>query len=336
MSSYLVSGAGSTEYCGRYGKAGTLNGQPYYTEPGHYLYYDGTKWVLANGLTTSATIAYSAPAITGPWSVEEGEAPAPKVSPTYDTGDISRALKLRVRRRLGDVDGTMYTRQEIYMWLSEAIRDIVSRVPDMTIPAYCTTFHYTKSLNAGDYPGMVITAGKDYYDLPSDFLRERGLVWIPGGVAASSVWATRLSVEQVAAKEEVWEASDTEPYYYLWRGRIYLMVGGVAANDQFRLYYVRWPDDYIVNTDEGGEQFTTEGPYSLSDSVDPVIPRYFWRAMTDYAVARCLEARGAWDRARVLLDDYERSLIDVVGRYINNVLPADKVPSEGIGLGRTG
>jgi hypothetical protein len=249
-------------------------------------------------------------------------------------GDVSRALKERVKRRLGDVDGTMYTTNEIYMWLSEAIRDIVSRVPDMTIPEYCVTASYNGTTSVtGIY---AIVAGRSYYTLPPDFLRERGLTW-----SSDDVWATRISLDQVASKVELWNQGDTEPYYYIWKGRIYLMVGTVGASDEFRLYYVKTPDDWVVTLNTSDvEELAAEtnlaggARTAIGNLYDPIIPRYYFRAMEDYAVARCLEARGFWDRARILLGDYEASLQNVVARYINNVLPSDHQPSEAFGIGR--
>ncbi len=243
-------------------------------------------------------------------------------------GDISRMLKQRVRRRLGDLDSTMFTQNEIYMWLSEAIRDIVSRVPDMTIPEYCVTKTW-----GGNTTNDVMTAGVSYYDLPDDFLRERGLTW-----GDDDVWATRIPLEDVARIEDLWNQGDNEPYYYIWKGRIYLLVGTVGDDDEFTFYYVKEPQEYIVDANTSGtessESLKVEGSESIDVNTDPIIPRYYFRAMEDYAVARCLEGRGAWDRAGILMGDYEQSLVDVVARYLNNVMPADHKPSEGIGLGR--
>lgn len=108
-SSYLVSGAGTTEWNGTYTYAGTYNGTSYFSKDGtHYLVYEAGSWYLSS---TASSPGSGAPYYvnggsttnlpTSGWQTNTGSAPAPTLTSsggTYQTlvkgsaGDAGIAL----------------------------------------------------------------------------------------------------------------------------------------------------------------------------------------------------------------------------------------------------
>jgi hypothetical protein len=230
----------------------------------------------------------------------------------------------RVRRRVDDMSAQVFPDAEILTWLSEALRDIASRAPDISLPGLCTSTTWGPSTS---YAGLIVAA-QSAYALPSDFLRDRGLFFTSSGKLG--VWAERIAfraVKRVLENEN--PSGGTKPFYYLWGGSVNLVVGTVGSGDSFEFYYVKQPPDYEVSVNTSGVQSLVPETGALSDTVDPTVSRHYTRAMEEFAVSRCYEVRRNYEMAVVCMKNYEMLLAAVAARYIVPGDPADQTPSDG-------
>jgi hypothetical protein len=241
-------------------------------------------------------------------------------------GDISRVMKLRVRKRVGDESAQVFPDAEVYCWLSEALRDVSSRLPDLSLGSLCATYTW----GPGTTDDGAISAGQSAYDLPADFLRERALKYTDAS-AATATWAERIPVRELKLQAEVLRAaSGAKPYYWFWNGQVNVEVGTVAAADSFTLYYVKHPADYDVSVNTAGTESLAAETGAISDSVDPTIPRHYFRAIEEFAVARCSEVLHQADTASYFMQTYEKLLTDIKARYVVPGDPADDIASDGV------
>ena len=242
-------------------------------------------------------------------------------------GEISRMMKQRVLRRVDDTGNQVFTDAEVYCWLSEALRDIATRQPDQSLPELCVTATWGPTTSYGS----LISAGDSTYALPSDFLREKGLKYADASEGTDR-WATRIAHRELKQYTEVEAASaGTKPRYWIWEGNINLEVGTVAAADSFTFYYVKEPADYTVSVSTSDAETLAAETGGIDDDTDPTVSRHYFRAMEEFAVARCHESRKNWGRADTCLLIYEKLLQEVKARYVVEGDAADRYPNDGIG-----
>ena len=236
-------------------------------------------------------------------------------------GEVSRIMKQRIRRRVDDLNGDVFDDAEIYLWLSEAQRDIATRMPDITLPHLCVTKYWGDTSNP-------LTEGDSTYALPNDFMRERGLKY----TRDADKWARRLALRDLPRIVDSLEAapSDTNPYYWLWNGQINLEVGEVASTDAFTFYYVKYPADYAVSVSTSGTESLDAESGAIADDTDPTISRMYFRAMEEFAVSRCMEVRRNLEAANYFMGIYEKLLAEIKARYVIPGDPADDFPADGV------
>jgi hypothetical protein len=251
-------------------------------------------------------------------------------------GYLSRGMKNRVKRRITDRALSAVTADEIYAWLSEAARDITTRQPELTLPELCET----QTWDSTTTPPIV--AATSNYTLPSNFLWDRGLYYNAAHASADGVntWARRLAVEgqgpdSLAALRDgnLPTADSTHVYYWIWDGQLNVEVGTVAVLGRIKLYYVKRPPDYqvaVASTSDSSDAtvFSVETG-AMSDTVDPLVSPLYWRAMEDFAVARCMEMRMNYGAANYWLNQYDAQLQRVWERFMGRNPRQEGVPASG-------
>ncbi len=225
------------------------------------------------------------------------------------TGDISRGLKRRVALRLGDRDMTGVYEDEIYAWLCEAQLEIISRQPEGSIPAFCTSQTWDSSTSS-DSP---IVAGVNDYALPDDFLWARLLTY-------NNVPLQRLQTIEVQSARNanlVPAASETNGYWWIWGNELHIDVGGVEAADTLKLHYVSNAPQYILgqNTSGTDNSAMTADTGALSESVDPLVSALYWPAMCDYAVGRGMEMRQSYELVVFYMAQFDKKLEYIASRF---------------------
>ena len=155
-------------------------------------------------------------------------------------GDVSKALRDRVRAYLGQVSQEGILSVDIYKFLNRAQHNLVRRLNDNAMPEML-------EVASGN-----LTASRAA--LPADFVRERFVEF-----GASDIRAERWNISELDALDNntFTVPSTTNPYYYVWYDasdaalRLQMDVGA-SSTGAYKLHYVKQPTD-------------------MSDAADPIL-----------------------------------------------------------------
>jgi len=201
-------------------------------------------------------------------------------------GTLTAELVLRVRRRVGDLAGVTWSDSTIRGYLSEAQTRLAA------------SLHPGVLHDLSKVAGATLTAALADYALPSDFLRERLVLY-------KTLTAKRTPAEEYPLKTTGGLAgqSETKPHYWLWGGYLKFLVGTVTQTngDTYELWYIL-------------------DPPALSASVDPVVARPLYGLLEEYAVGRCLEENGQPRVAAMILQRFEDLCRIINARCSGNVI----------------
>lgn len=156
-------------------------------------------------------------------------------------GDVSKALRDRVRAYLGQVSQEGILSADIYKFLNRAQHNLVRRLNDNAMPEMLEVVSGTLT--------------NSRVALPSDFVRERFVEF-----GASDIRARRWNISELDALDNntLTVPSSTNPYYYIWYDatdaalRLQMEVGSPTSSGGYKFHYVKQPTD-------------------MSDSADPIL-----------------------------------------------------------------
>jgi len=208
-------------------------------------------------------------------------------------GDVTKALRIAVRHRVGDLQGVRWADAELDSFIDEAQGVLVHVLNDGALWAS------TKVVET------LLVAGTSDYALPSDFVRDRYVEY--KGVPAVR-WDVRLT--DVMRDSSVIVPSETTPFYQIHAGNISFKVGTVtqSGSDKFALWYVCKPP-------------------AVGDTVDPALPEGLHNLLLDYVVSRCYEQAGMFDVAERFAALFRQQVDHVNTRYANTEA-ADERPTD--------
>jgi len=208
-------------------------------------------------------------------------------------GDLSKEMLARVRMRLGDRAGKIWTSDAtIYAFISEGFNVMAHDVVDAAL------YELMKVQSA------VLVGAQDEYDLPSDYLRPR-IVKYKGLVAV--MWP----VDELRGLElTLYTPAETSPFFYIWDDDLVFEVGTVtqAAAETYELWYVKTPT-------------------AVTTTVDPELGEAFFQPVEDFAVSRCMESQQEYGMAAVLMGHFIETCGIINRRYAG--APAfDGIPND--------
>ncbi len=204
-------------------------------------------------------------------------------------GDISKALKSRVRAILGQPSKQGVEDAWIYLHLNRAQYDLGWRLCDAAMPELT-------AVATGNMTASAIA-------LPSDFWRERELY-----VGAEGVRARRWPVSQLdalATNVHITPSADM-PFYYIWdtgAGTVKLLVdiGSPTSTAAYELFYVKCPT-------------------AMSDTSDPVWSEECCDLLVMFAVARFRESAREYQEAERVWRAYRDAIAVVNSRHEDGTL----------------
>lgn len=169
-------------------------------------------------------------------------------------GDISKALRDRVRAHLGEPSQEGILSSDIYAFLNLAQHNVVRRLNDNAMPEMC-------AIATGSLSSSMAA-------LPATFVRERFVE-----IGATNIRARRWDISELDALDNntLTEPSSSNPYYFIWYStgaaglRLQVDVGLPTSTLGYRLHYVKQPTD-------------------MSDSVDPVLSAEKHGLLVSYAL----------------------------------------------------
>lgn len=197
-------------------------------------------------------------------------------------GDISKALVVNVRRRLGEQATSGLADAEIYQMLERGQRALGWLLRDAAIPDL--TGYATGTLTASEAA------------LPTDFWRVRALV--VGGVVAKA-WPIE---EEGELGVGMVQPSATDVYYKIWWDtatslpKLLVKIGDDASTAAYEVFYIRVPAD-------------------ISSTVDPVLGTPLHDLIEDFAVIECLKLRKRHDEAAIETGYFLRRVAIVNSRF---------------------
>ena len=189
-------------------------------------------------------------------------------------GDNSKDIKATVRAGLGDRNGDIWSDAELYAFINEGFREMAHLLPDNALP------HLTKVQSAN------LVAGTENYDLPTDFLRAR-LVKYKGIVAIH--WP---ALERDALRDDaILVPNETVPFWYLENDDLYFEVASVTqtGTQKYELWYIKQP-------------------VTISDTVDPDLPKPYWDVVETYAMGRAMEPEQRFDMAKLFRQHFDEEV----------------------------
>jgi hypothetical protein len=199
-------------------------------------------------------------------------------------GDISQALKDRVRSVLGQPSKQGVLDEHIYLFLNRAQYDLGWRVAEGAMRCLA-------QLKSDDMAASAIA-------LPEDFWREQQVY-----VGADVVRAARWPVTQLDALDTVSQFAPAaeNPFYYVWDDgegdvQILVRIGDDDSTDPYDLFYIGTPP-------------------SLSGSADPVWPSDLCDLLVMYAVYRFRQVAQQWEEAERVFRAYVDGVVAVNSRY---------------------
>lgn len=186
-------------------------------------------------------------------------------------GDNAKIIKATLRARLGDRDGSRWSDAELYVYLNEAFMELALALPDNALP------HLTS------VDSDTLVAGRNNYDLPSDFLRAR-LVKYKDIVAKH--WPAQE--REALRADSLLVPSETNPFWYIEDGDIYFEVSAVTQSgaETYELWYIKQPT-------------------TISDTADPDLPAHYWDLVETYAFSRCMEPERNFDMAELMRKHFD-------------------------------
>lgn len=202
-------------------------------------------------------------------------------------GDVSEALLARVRSRINEPSAGEWEDSEIYSSLTRGQVDLVSnQLADGALAG-------VRKIMSDD-----LVATQSAYDLPTDFLRARYVLYKDIGARH---WLKRFIAalgEGTAAGNVHVAPSETNPFYYFHADQLVFAVGAVtqADSEKYKLFYIRSPVD-------------------ITASVDPEIATYLHGLLVEFAVSRCREQSRAFEEAADTMAEYMELCSLVNSRY---------------------
>ncbi len=198
-------------------------------------------------------------------------------------GALAMTLADAVSLRIGDLAGDNWTDTDIYAFLSEGQRYLAQHLCDSAL------------WSLSKVETVTLVAGTAEYDLPSDFLRDRAVKY-------KTVWAKRwpLSKEDSLRRNQFTSPSEANPYYLIWGGQVRFprLTVTQAGSENFSLWYIRVPP-----------------AMSEAELEEPVLPTALYNLLEDFAVMRCLEARGDAGPAALRHSHLVEEIMTVNARY---------------------
>lgn len=201
-------------------------------------------------------------------------------------GEITQALRDRVRSRIGEASKQGILDQEIYDFLNMAQRDLALRLHDAAIEelTQIATGTLTNSRVA----------------LPSGLVRERLVK-----VGANDIPAKRWDVSQLdaVANNVMQQPSLADPYYFIWYNatdaavRLCLEVGNASSSDPYDVYYAKMPT-------------------KITAAVDPDYNEEWHDLIVDMAVALCRMAKAEAEEYQRMRNEYLRKTAEANSRYL--------------------
>lgn len=200
------------------------------------------------------------------------------------TGDVSKALRDRVRAYLGQVSQEGILSVDIYKFLNRAQHNLVRRLNDNAMPEMLEVV-------SGN-----LTASRAA--LPSDFVRERFVEF-----GASDIRAERWNISELDALDNntFTVPSTTNPYYYIWYDasdkalRLQMDVGA-SSTGAYKLHYVKQPTD-------------------MSDAADPILRSDKHHLLIYYALWLAWHQLHEAAQAEYMWGEYIKGVNRINGRH---------------------
>lgn len=200
------------------------------------------------------------------------------------TGDVSKALRDRVRAYLGQVSQEGILSVDIYKFLNRAQHNLVRRLNDNAMPEML-------EVASGN-----LTASRAA--LPSDFVRERFVEF-----GASDIRAERWNISELDALDNntFTVPSTTNPYYYIWYDasdaalRLQMDVGA-SSTGAYKLHYVKQPTD-------------------MSDAADPILRSDKHHLLIYYALWLAWHQLHEAAQAEYMWGEYIKGVNRINGRH---------------------
>jgi len=209
-------------------------------------------------------------------------------------GDRTKRMIGRVRSLVGEPSEQGFLDSEILLFLNEAQLDLCLQVNDAALYALQEIAH------------SPLTLDNEPYELPSNFMRERVLVY-------KRVMAIRWDVFRLDALDSTGNVyhqpteSDPPPHWYLWDNKLYIEAGTKTAGN-YHLYYYKLPT-------------------TMSVKVDPSLPMEFDGLMVLFGVMRIREKQGHIAESERLWNEYLERCEIINSRYTGRE-PFDGVPGD--------
>ena len=200
-------------------------------------------------------------------------------------GEITEALRDRVRSRLGQVSKQGLLAEHIYSHMNRGQSDMAWRLNDGAM------LELTKQASGNLSSSRV--------SLPADFLRERIVM-----VGATDIVARRPNISELDALDDntLFVPSATNPFYYIWHNEtadevmLLVDVSDAASTLAYKLNYVAKPTD-------------------VSESVDPDFATNLHNLIVDFAVMRGRQMAKDYAEAKRVWNDYQDQIRIINSRF---------------------
>lgn len=209
---------------------------------------------------------------------------------------VSVELCARVRSLIGEPSTGTWTDTEIYSSLAAAQEDLINCLCDSAL------------FDMSEISETALVAGTNAYDLPDDYVRARLAEYKSiYGKKHPVQWIGALG-EGTAAANVHFEPSETNPFWRIHNNKIVWSVGSVtqAASEKYNLWYISSP------------------AADISGTADPELGTELINMLVWFAVSRCYEQRGDFDKAKIMMGYYDECWSLINKRYRAGV------PSDGL------
>jgi hypothetical protein len=201
-----------------------------------------------------------------------------------------------VRARVADLAGAHWTDAELYAFLNAGFLELAHSLPDAAL------------VGLTEATTGALVGAQNEYDLPSDFLRER-LVLYKGKVAVR--WMVRETGALISDSLIAGAISEANPFYRIWDNDVIFKVGTVtqAGAEVYEVRYIREPT-------------------TISSTVDPDLSSAYFNPVEDYAVALCLAEAGQAGAGAVQRAHFDEFCQLVTAQYSNPDFVYDGIPKD--------
>jgi len=211
-------------------------------------------------------------------------------------GDLSDALRDRVRQRVGQSSQSGLLDEDIFAFLNRAQYDLGWRLHDAAMPELT------------EVASGSLTASR--VALPTDFWRE---VTVDIGTGSSRQTCVRWPVTQLDALDNntLLTPSTSSPYYFIWYQatdgalRLIIDLGNAASTSAYQLRYVKLPT-------------------TMTTDVDPLYKSDKYGMIVDFACMMYHQMKGNDAQRARLWQQYIAQIITVNTRYMPGTLHEGK------------